>query len=86
MWTESARGGLRGQRIKGRGSQEWHLLEGHKYDRAEQDREGYGTPAVPVTMLGASSPALPTPVASGENMPNVSKVIGSYFLVASHVC
>jgi hypothetical protein len=32
------------------------------------------------------SPALPTPVASGENMPNVAKVISSYFLVASNVC
>lgn len=32
------------------------------------------------------SPALPTPVASGEKMPNVAKVISSYFLVASNMC
>lgn len=32
------------------------------------------------------SPAFPTPVASGKNMPNVSKIISSYFLVASNVC
>lgn len=46
---------------------------------------GYGMPPVPTAGSGPSL-ALPTPVASGENVPNVSKVISSYFLVASHVC
>lgn len=36
--------------------------------------------------LLSPSPAFPTPVASGKNMPNVSKIVSSYFLVASNVC
>lgn len=69
----------------GLGSQELHLQE---RPQAQWGRAGQGsdTPAIPITMLGALSPALPTPVASGKNRPNVSKVIGSYFLMVSNMC
>lgn len=69
----------------GLGSQELHLQERPQQGGAEQRRDLTHLLS-PTTMLGASSPAFPTPVASGENIPNVSKAIGSYFLMASNMC